>query len=239
MNEIITIKNLCKTYPSFELKNVSFSLQKGSIMGFIGRNGAGKTTTLKCLLNLVHPDSGEISFFGRLRNEKNEDEIKQRIGFAAGGVDYYRVKPIKKIAAATASFYNSWNNDAYKKYMELFSLDESKAPKQLSDGMKVKFNLALALSHGAEALILDEPTSGLDPVSRNELLKIFTDLAKEGISVLFSTHITSDLDRCADCVTYIKSGRIIASGEKSDLIGSFGGGTLEDVMLNIEEDEAI
>lgn len=206
--DILSVKGLCKQYESFALKNVSFGLCSGSITGFIGRNGAGKTTTLKSLLNFVHPDSGEIRFFGK-PFQGNELEIKQRLGFVSGGIDYYPKKKIKAVTSVTKRFYSSWDDGAYRRYMQMFSLDEEKTPSELSEGMKVKYSLALALSHHAQLLVLDEPTSGLDPVSRDDLLDVFLGLAeKEGVSILFSTHITSDLEKCADRIVYIKNGEI-------------------------------
>lgn len=220
MSDVFLVEKLCKKYPKFSLENISFSIPSGCIMGFIGRNGAGKTTTLKSVLNLVHPDSGTIRYFG-LDLYQNENTVKQRIGFAGGAVDYYKKKKIKDIIKITKTFYDNWDDSAYNKYLEIFKLDEEKTPQQLSEGMKVKLNLAIALSHGAELLILDEPTSGLDPVSRDELLDVFLNLAKSGVSILFSTHITSDLDKCADMITYIKGGRIIASENTDKFIGSY------------------
>ena len=208
--DVLRIQGLCKHYDTFSLDHVSFTVQPGEIMGFIGRNGAGKTTTLKALLNYVHPDAGEISFFGE-PFAQNELAIKQRIGFVSGGVDYYLRNRLRTITAVTRSFYQNWDDTIYHSYLQRFALDESKTPNQLSAGMKVKYNLALALSHHAELLVLDEPTSGLDPVSRDDLLDVFIALAREGTSILFSTHITSDLDRCADRITYIRNGRILAS----------------------------
>lgn len=236
MNTVLEIKNLCKKYPSFELKNVSFSLKEGSIMGFIGRNGAGKTTTIKSILNFVHPSSGSIVFFGK-EMIGNEDEIKQLIGYAPGGINYYPMKTLKKITKITKSFYPSWNDELYEKYMKAFKLDENKKPKELSEGMKVKYNLVLALSHGAKLLILDEPTSGLDPVSRDELLTIFEKLRDKGTSILFSTHITSDLEKCADSITYIKQGQIVDSSSKEDFIRNQGDGSLEEIMVRLEKEE--
>lgn len=206
----LSIKNLCKKYEKFELNNVSFDLEHGTITGFIGRNGAGKTTTFKSLLNLVHPNSGEILFFGKNFND-HEFEIKQRIGFVAGGIDYYPKKKLRIISETTRRFYENWDDEAYNRYMDMFKLDHNKTPDELSAGMKVKYSLVLALSHHAELLILDEPTSGLDPVSRDDLLDVFMGLAEEGITILFSTHITSDLDKCADNIVYIRNGKILAS----------------------------
>ena len=190
---VLELRGLCKEYPAFRLKDVGFSVVRGRIMGFIGRNGAGKTTTLKSMLNIVHPDAGEVKFFGRDFAD-SELEIKRRIAFVSGGANYYPHKKLAAITAVTRSFYENWDEAAYRRYLKLFALDESKTPRALSAGMQVKYALALALSHGAELLILDEPTSGLDPVSRDELVDVFLSLADEGVSILFSTHITEDLD---------------------------------------------
>lgn len=220
MSAILQIDGLCKTYPSFWLEDVSFSVEAGKIMGFIGRNGAGKTTTLKSLMNLVHPDRGSIEYFG-LPMGAHEREIKQRIGFASGGINYYPRKRMRDIVAVTRQFFDNWDDGEYRRYLQRFSLDEEKRPIELSEGMKVKFNLAIALSHHAELLLLDEPTSGLDPVSRDDLLEVFLDLAAEGVAILFSTHITSDLDKCADGITYIRNGKILASQSRENFINSY------------------
>lgn len=219
--ELLKVEALTKAYPGFLLDNVSFNVQEGEIMGFIGRNGAGKTTTLKSLLRFVRPDRGEVMFFGK-RFEENETEIKSEIGFVSGGVDYYPRRRIGDITAVTRKFYKSWDEGAYKRYLELFALDERKTPMQLSAGMRVKYNLALALSHNAKLLILDEPTSGLDPVSRAEIQDVFLSLVRgQGVSILFSTHITSDLEKCADRITYIKNGRIVASEGLDDFVNAY------------------
>ena len=220
MSIVLSVDKLCKEYQKFALKDVSFRVEAGSIMGFIGRNGAGKTTTLKSLMNLVHPSAGEISFFGMPLKE-HENEIKQRIGYATGGVHYYQKKKIKDIIDITKPFYENWDDNMYMHYIELFSLDENKKLVELSEGMKVKFNLTIALSHHADFLILDEPTSGLDPVSREELLEVFLDIAAKGVAILFSTHITSDLDKCADAITYIQKGEIIASEKTEEFANAY------------------
>ena len=234
---IVELTDVCKTYPSFRLKEVSFSLEKGKITGFIGRNGAGKTTTIKSMLNLIHTDSGEISYFG-VPLSGNEKEIKQRIGYSTGTVRWYPRKKISEIVEVTRSFYRDWDENAYRKYMELFGIDENKKPIELSEGMKVKFNLLLALSHKAEVLILDEPTSGLDPFSRDELLGLFRTLKEHGVTIFFSTHITSDLERCADNIVYISGGEIIADCSKTDFVHDQGrqGETLEEIFLRLERE---
>lgn len=216
----LSVKNLSKKYERFELSDVSFDLEYGTITGFIGRNGAGKTTTLKSLLNFVHPDNGEVLFFGNNFHEQ-EFEIKQKIGFVSGGIDYYPKKKLKTITETTRRFYKHWDDQAYRQYMEMFKLDENKTATELSAGMKVKYSLVLALSHHAQLLILDEPTSGLDPVSRDDLLDIFLELANKKITILFSTHITSDLDKCADNIIYIKNGKILANTDINSFLTEY------------------
>ena len=228
---ILTVKGLCKRYPGFRLQDVTFSVEAGSITGFIGRNGAGKTTTLKSILGLVHPDAGTVECFG-LDYAAHETEIKQRIGYVVSTDGYYKKKKIRTITDVTRTFYPNWDEDAYRHYLEVFHLDEEKSPSQLSAGMNVKYSISLALSHRAELLILDEPTSGLDPVSRAELLDVFTQLRDKGTSILFSTHITSDLEKCADAITYIKNGKLLYTGPKVQL----GCGVEEFMVRNEKED---
>lgn len=232
---IVSVQNLVKEYPSFRLNEVSFDLEKGRITGFIGRNGSGKTTTIKSMLNLVHPDGGEIRYFGKPLIG-NEAEIKSRIGYSTGTVNWYPRKSIREIANITRKFYDTWDNNAYRKYLDIFRLDEHKTPLQLSEGMKVKCNLLIALSHKAEMLILDEPTSGLDPFSRDELLELFAELKKSGIAIFFSTHIISDIEKCADDIVYISEGSIVAAMPKPDFVQqlSQSGETLEQTFLRLE-----
>jgi len=218
---ILEVKNITKEYPSFKLDNVSFNIEEGSICGFIGRNGAGKTTTLKGIMGLIHLNSGEIKVFGRDINE-HEAENRQEMGFTLAETMFYPDAKIGALTKVTSKFYPNWNQDTYEKLCKRFSLDQNKKIKELSSGMKVKYNLAVALSHGAKLLILDEPTSGIDPVSRDEILDIFKMIVKEGKrSILFSTHITSDLDKCADHIVYIKKGKIISSKTKEDFINDY------------------
>jgi ABC-2 type transport system ATP-binding protein len=219
--EMLSVQNLSKHYEKFILKDVSFSLDKGYIMGFIGRNGAGKTTTLKSMMRLVHPDGGKVTVFGK-DFESHELECKQKIGFMLGGVDFYPKKKLRTLAEVTSRFYSEWDDAAYRSIMQRFELEPEKKVDELSAGMRVKFSLALALSHHAQLLILDEPTSGLDPVSRDELLLLFQDLIEDGEhSILFSTHIISDLEKCADFITYIKDGEIIARTDKDSFMDAY------------------
>lgn len=219
--EILRVEGLCKSYSDFELKDVSFSLDEGYIMGFVGRNGAGKTTTIKSILGLVHADNGRVTICGK---DMRTDELacRQQVGVVLGEFDYYKRYTLDDIAKVYKRFYEKWDDAAYLKYMKQFALADGKRVNELSSGMKVKFALALALSHDARLLILDEPTSGLDPVSRDELLGIFQSIIEDGKrSVFLSTHITSDLERRADFITYIKGGRIIASEEQETFIDSY------------------
>ncbi len=235
---IVEVRDLVKKYPSFELKEASFTVDAGRITGFIGRNGAGKTTTIKAMLNLVHPDSGTVCYFGKPLTG-NETEIKKHIGYSTGVVNWYPRKKIRNIVDIVKCFYDTWDDGAYRKYLELFQLDETKTPLELSEGMKVKFNLLMALSHRAEVLILDEPTSGLDPFSRNELLDVFGELKKDGVAVFFSTHIISDIEKCADDIVYISRGKIVAAMPKADFVERYSaaGETLEETMLRLERGE--
>ena len=211
MTEILTVRNLCKHYPAFELHDVSFSIRASSIMGLIGRNGAGKTTTIKSILRLVHPDGGSVEFLGQPVDD-DAAALRREAGYVSGDLCYYPRKRLSQLTAVTRSFYSAWDSARYEALLRRFSLDDSKRVCELSAGMKVKYQLACALSHGAKLLILDEPTSGLDPVSRDDLLDLLRSLCEQdGVSILFSTHITSDLDACADDVTYLQNGTVAQS----------------------------
>lgn len=233
---VLTVKGLCKSYPSFTLKEVSFALPQGTVMGFVGRNGAGKSTTLKSVLGLVHPDKGQVTFMEQ-DVAQNEQYMKENIGVVLGGIDFYAQKKIKTITDVTRRFYPNWEEEKYRHYLSLFGLDETKRVRELSDGMRVKYLIALALSHQAKLLILDEPTSGLDPVSRDELTELFRAIVADGSrSILFSTHITSDLEKCADHITFIKDGEIFYTGAKADFLTEYAhlGTTLEEIIVAAE-----
>ena len=211
MTEILTVRNLSKHYPAFELHDVSFSIRASSIMGLIGRNGAGKTTTIKSILRLVRPDGGSVEFLGQPVDD-DAAALRREAGYVSGDLCYYPRKRLSQLTAVTRSFYSAWDSARYEALLRRFSLDDSKRVCELSAGMKVKYQLACALSHGAKLLILDEPTSGLDPVSRDDLLELLRSLCEQdGVSILFSTHITSDLDACADDVTYLQNGTVAQS----------------------------
>ena len=251
MESVLCVQGLCKRYPGFTLDHVSFSLAPNRIMGLIGKNGAGKSTTLKAMLHMVSPESGSVTAFQQDFFQQ-EKACKEQIGVVFGGIDFYPLKSLATITAVTRRFYKHWDQAQYQRYLHRFGLDERKKFKELSNGMKVKYLLTLALSHHAELLILDEPTSGLDPVSREELLHLFRHLVQaEPCSILFSTHITSDLDKCADDITYLQNGKVLQSADKETFLRSFDHLrlpkdtkplTLEEIMLRTErsawDDEA-
>ncbi len=218
---MLQVDGLCKSFDSFQLKNVSFTVPSGAIVGFIGQNGAGKTTTLKCIMRSVFPDSGRVTVDGKDMGE-NETECKKLISFSSGTFEYYRNKKLREIVAAVKPFYDNWSDGDFNRYCARFNLDVNKRVKELSAGMKVKFSLALAMSHNAKVFIFDEPTSGLDPIARDELLDVFRDIVEDGDrSILFSTHITADLEKCADYVLFIKDGQIIVDSEKDALLDNY------------------
>ncbi|MEG1415979.1 MAG: ABC transporter ATP-binding protein [Clostridium sp.] len=218
---VLELNNVSKSYGDFNLNNISFTLPEGYIMGFIGANGAGKTTTLKLIMNLVNKDSGNIKVFG-LDNIKDEVQIKEQIGFVYDGSYYLEHLRLKEIKNIIAPFYKNFSDEKFKDYLTTFNLNENKRLRELSQGNKMKFSSALALSHNAKLLIMDEPTSGLDPVFRDEYLDILRSIiSDEKKSILFSTHITSDLEKIADYITFIDKGNLILSEEKDLLLDNY------------------
>lgn len=221
MSNILEIKNLKKEYKGFTLENISFNLEKGFIMGFIGPNGAGKSTTIKLIMNLIKRNSGEIKIFG-LDNIKYEKDIKQKIGFVYDENYFYEELNLSEMKNIIAPFYKNWDNKTFDRYMSDFNLPIKKKIKELSKGMKMKYSLAIALSHGAEFIIMDEPTSGLDPVFRSEMLDIlYSIIQDENKGILFSTHITTDLEKVADYITFLNNGKIIFSDTKDNILENY------------------
>lgn len=218
MQYSLEVKGLCKHFEQFALKDVSFAVPRGYIMGFIGPNGAGKTTTIKCMLNMVRPESGSIHLFGKELNA-HEMDIKEDIGVVMDYPFYVDEWTLQDVEQALAPFYRKWDREKYASCLSTFQLDPKKRVRDLSRGMKVKLMLSVALSHDAKLLILDEPTSGLDPVARDELMDILQEfVSDESRGVLFSTHITSDLEKIADYITFINHGAIEFTGEKDELL---------------------
>lgn len=218
---MLEVKNLTKKFENFTLDNVSFKLEPGYIMGFIGPNGAGKSTTIKLIMNLLKKDSGEIKVFGKDHIEF-EKEVKGRIGFVYDESYFYEDLSIKQMKDIIAAFYPNWDDREFNGYLKDFDLDPKMKIKKLSKGMKMKFSLAIALSHKADLIIMDEPTSGLDPIFRREILDILYNIIQdEKKSIFFSSHITTDLEMIADYITYINDGKIIFSKAKDDILETY------------------
>lgn len=240
VNNALEIRNLSKRYEDFQLDHINLMVPAGAIVGLIGENGAGKSTTIKAVMNLIHKDSGDITIYGQ-HLEDNPQKLKEEISVVFDDIHFNKNFNAKEIAAICRGIYKNWDENRWNELMKWFCQPVSKPVKDFSKGMRVKLNLAIALSHRAELLILDEPTSGLDPVSRSELLDIFSYLKEKGAAVFFSTHITSDLEKCADDITYIKHGRIIYTGTMADLISSASergeGNTLEEIMVQSEKED--
>ena len=237
MNNAIEINKLCKNYGDFTLNNISFSLPAGYIMGFVGQNGAGKTTTIRLILNMTARNNGSVKLFG-MDNILEEQKIKQDIAVVLDDVFFVENWNVYEVEKAVKGFYDNWSSTSYHQYLNNFKLPINKKVKDLSRGMKMKLMLAVALSHDAKLLILDEPTSGLDPVARDELLEILSAYISDGQrSVLFSTHITSDLEKVADYITLIDKGNLFYTGTKDDLLESFYviKGGLDDLTHQIQE----
>lgn len=213
MEAVIKLQNVRKRFKGFELKDVSFEVKKGFVTGFVGANGMGKTTTIKLIMNLLKPDSGEVSVFG-LDYETHEREIKQRIGFVYDEHVFYENLTLKEMKKIIQPTYEKWDDALFNQYVEEFQLPLNKKLKTFSKGMQMKASIAIALSHHADLIIMDEPTSGLDPVFRRELLSLLRDIVQDSEkTIFFSTHITSDLDRIADYIVLIHEGELIFSQE--------------------------
>ena len=222
MDNALEIKGLCKQYEGFALENVSFTLPRGAVMGFIGENGAGKTTTIKSILNLIHRDAGEIRVLG-LDNIGDERAVKERIGVVLEDGCFLNTLNARQVDTLMGKAYQNWKPEQFFGFMQRFGIDERKKIKDYSKGMRMKLSIAAALSHGAELLIMDEPTSGLDPVVRDEVLDLFYDFMQdEGHAILLSSHITSDLDKIADYITFIHGGRIVLSEPRDELLDTYG-----------------
>lgn len=237
MENILEISGLCKSYNDFALKNISFSIPRGYIMGFVGQNGSGKTTTIRSILNMANIDSGKISVFG-LDSINDSVEIKERLGVVFDQLYFAEHLNVRQIESQISPFYREWNSEQFSKYLKEFELPENKSVGDFSKGMKMKFMIAVALSHNAELIILDEPTSGLDPVARDELLDILAEyITDENKGVLFSTHITADVERIADYITILHNGSVWFTGEKDELAEKYAvvKGDEKDIPENIKD----
>ena len=221
MENVIEIQDLRKDYGDFCLSDVSFTLPKGYIMGLIGPNGAGKTTIIKLIMNLIKKNHGGIKLFGEDHID-SEVTAKARIGFVYDNPSFYNHLNLKQIKKIIAPFYRTWDEKIFIQLVERFDLPLNKALRKFSRGMVMKSAIVLALSHHADLIIMDEPTSGLDPIFRRELLDLLFDLLQnENKSILFSTHITSDIEKIADYITFVLDGRIVFSDRKDDILAKY------------------
>ena len=222
MENILEVKNLCKKYNGFELKDVNITLPKGMIMGFIGENGAGKTTTIKAILDIIKNYTGDIKIFG-LDNRKEDKKIKEDIGVVLDDMFFPEILTANDINTVMKNIYKNWDSQLYFKYLNDFTLPNNKPIKTLSKGMRKKLEIVTAISHHPKLLILDEPTAGLDPIARNEVIDIFQDfIQNEECSIFISTHITTDLEHIADYITFINNGKIILSKNREELLEEYG-----------------
>ena len=222
MEPALQINGLTKEYPGFKLDHVSFTLPCGTIMGLIGENGAGKSTTINAVLDLIRKDDGNILFWGKELSH-NPRQLKEDIGVVFDGINFYETLTPVKVGKISAAAYRQWDPSAYKGFLEQFQLPADKEIKTFSKGMKMKLSIAAALSHHPKLLILDEATSGLDPVMRDDILDVFLDFIQdETHSILMSSHITTDLEKVADYITFIHQGKIVFSKPKDELIYNFG-----------------
>lgn len=219
MNNVLELCNVVKNYEDFKLDNISFAVPRGCICGFIGQNGAGKTTTIQLILDIIKKDAGTIKVFG----QDMQPELKEKIGVVFDEMGFHEFLTAKEINNIMKNIYANWKEDVFFEYLKRFSLPKKKRCGSFSRGMRMKLQIAVALSHEAELLILDEPTSGLDPIVRNEILQIFQEFVlEENHTILLSSHITGDLERIADNVTFIDRGRIILSGDKNEILEKHG-----------------
>jgi len=218
----IEVKGVTKKYDDFTLDNLSFEVPRGSIMGFIGQNGAGKSTTINSILNIIPIDAGEINILG-MDHIKDEKAIKDRIAVVFDELPFHDSFNVKDMSKIFEGIFSNWDKDVYMNYLEQFKLPLKKKIGDFSKGMKMKLQIACALSHNAELLIMDEPTSGLDPIVRDEILRIFMKYLEDGErSILMSSHITSDLEKIADCITFIDNGKLLLSGYKDEILETHG-----------------
>ncbi len=207
MEYLLELDNISKKYKRFKLQQVSFKIKPGNITGFVGINGSGKSTTIKIIADLLRKDSGTVKFFGK---DREKQCFNEQIGYVMDSSYFYEKQTLKAVKSIISRAYQSWNEDEYRHYMDIFQLEEKQKIKELSKGMKMKYALTLALSHNARLLIMDEPTSGLDPLVRNQTMKVLEEFVADGSrSVLLSTHITSDLEKVANNIIFIHDGKII------------------------------
>lgn len=219
--ELLEVKNLSKHYKNFDLKDISFTLPKGYIMGYVGANGSGKTTTLNLITGVLKCVEGDVRIDG-LSREKGEQAYKEKIGYVGDESyfpDHFKIKHIRNVIK---DFYPTFSEDKFNGFIRNWNLPENKLIKDFSRGMKVMLMFASVLARDTKLLVLDEATNGLDPVMRTEILKLLQEYVMDGErSVIFSTHILSDLEQIADYIYFIHRGRTILYDAKDELIENF------------------
>lgn len=221
MNNILEVRNLTKQYADFTLDHVSFSIPKGTIMGLIGENGAGKSTTINAILDLIHKDDGTVTFWGQ--ELSSAKQLKEDIGVVFDGINFYETLTAAKVGKISQAAYKQWDDCLYREYLNRFQLPTDKEIKTFSKGMKMKLCIAVALSHRPKLLILDEATSGLDPVMRDDILDVFLEFVQdEEHSIMISSHITTDLEKVADTITFIHQGKVLFCKAKDELLYHYG-----------------
>lgn len=221
MNNILEVRNLTKQYADFTLDHVSFSIPKGTIMGLIGENGAGKSTTINAILDLIHKDDGTVTFWGQ--ELSSAKQLKEDIGVVFDGINFYETLTAAKVGKISQASYKQWDDCLYREYLNRFQLPADKEIKTFSKGMKMKLCIAVALSHRPKLLILDEATSGLDPVMRDDILDVFLEFVQdEEHSIMISSHITTDLEKVADTITFIHQGKVLFCKAKDELRYQYG-----------------
>lgn len=219
---VIELKGVSKNYGDFKLEDVSFSVPEGSVCGFIGQNGAGKTTTIQIILDAINKDSGEVYVFGKSM-DKDSAALRENIGVVFDEMGFHDFLNARQINTIMKNVYKNWSSEKYFEYLKLFSLPTKKACGSFSRGMRMKLQIATALSHNPKLLIMDEPTSGLDPIVRNEMLQIFREyVVEEDHTILLSSHITGDLEKLADEVVFIDGGKIVLKGNKDEILEKHG-----------------
>lgn len=224
MDYILEVQNLCKTYPDrkFRLNNVSFGVNKGTIVGLVGKNGAGKSTTINAILNIINKDSGGIKLFGEEIRDGEED-TRNDLAVVFDNISFNEELTPQKLEKVLGEVYKNWDKEAFYRLLGRFDLPCDKKIKTFSRGMAMKLSISVALSHKARLLILDEATAGLDPVVREEILDIFLEFIEdENNAILLSSHISSDLEKVADYIIFIDNGTIILNETKDRLLYEYG-----------------
>lgn len=222
MKNAIEINALEKKYDNFKLGELNLEIPRGLIIGLIGENGAGKTTLIKSLLNIIKPSKGKIKIFNN-DSEEMELDIKEDVGVVLDNMFFQEILTPKDINTIMKDIYKNWDTTLFNDYLSEFGINFNQPLKTMSKGMRKKVEIATSLAHKPKLLILDEPTSGLDPVVRNEVLEIFQKfVSDEEHTILFSTHITSDLEHIADKIIFIDKGQIVLNELRDEIIDNYG-----------------